>query len=116
VDGLSKVGLPAWLIAVLSSWAVSVEVGSAVTLGYAVQWALKAPAKVADWVAPLVVVVGGAVLYVFVLGHAPTSWPPSNAWVGGLVLWTAAALGTASASGLTGGAPATNSLNKEVAK
>jgi hypothetical protein len=116
VNGVGKVALPLWLAAVLSSWAVSVELGSATTLGLAVQWSLKAPANVAGWVAPVVVLVGGSLLYVFALGHLPGGWPPSHAWIAGLAFWITSSLGTASASGLTGGAPATNSLNKEVAK
>jgi len=109
MGGLSVIGLPAWLIGVLSSWAISFEVGSAATLGYAVQWALKAPERVANWIAPVVVLLGGASLYIFVLGHPPT-FPITNSWVSGLVLWIAAALGVGSAAGHTGGAPATNSI------
>lgn len=110
LGGASAVGVPAWLVGIIGAWAVSFEVGAAATVGYLAQWTLKAPAKIRDWVAPLVIVVACLVLWVFALGHMPAQWPPSREWVSEFVIWAAAALGVASASGRTGGAARTNSL------
>lgn len=110
MEGVNKVGLPAWLIAVAGSWAVSFEVGAAATLGILMQWTLKAPEKVQNWVAPVVAIAGGVGLYVFVLGHRPDSWPVTQQWLSGFIMWVFTALGVASATGRTGGAPKTDSL------
>lgn len=110
MNGVNKVALPAWLVAVATSWAVSFELGAAATLGLIMQWTLKAPAGVQNWVPPLVAVVAGIGLYVYVLGHRPTSWPVTQEWLTGFITWVFASLGVASATGRTGGAPKTDSL------
>lgn len=110
MDSALKVGIPAWLAAIVGAWAISAELGAAATVGYVGQWTLKAPAKVRDWVAPAAIVTACGLLYVFALGHMPQHWPPSREWFAGFITWAAASLGVASASGRTGGAAKTNSL------
>lgn len=112
--GMNVVGIPAWLIAIASSFMISTEIGAAAVVGYLSQWTVKAPAGIRDWASPMIIVVGCGVLWMFVLGHRPetfTHWPPREWWAG-FIGWAFSALGIASASGRTGGAPKTNSLGK----
>lgn len=108
--GSNAVAVPSWLAAIVGAWFVSPELGTAATVGYVSQWALKAPARIRDWVAPAAVVLSCLLLYVFVLGHAPKDWHPDRAWFAAFATWAAAALGIGSAAGRTGGAAKTNSL------
>lgn len=110
MDAVNKVAIPAWLLAIASSYLVSYEVGAATTFGLVVQWTLKAPAKVADWLVPLVAVAAGLGIYIFILGRQPATLPPPHEWTAQFILWAGTALGVASVIGHTGGAPKTNTL------
>lgn len=110
MEGVNKFGLPAWLLTIGAAYLVSTEAAACATFGFIMQWTLKAPAKVHDWIAPTVAVVVGGALYVFVLGHKPAALPPSREWIVAFVMWDASALGFASATGRSGGAPKTNTL------
>lgn len=109
MDKTLAVGAPAWLVAILGAFAISKEMGWSCLIGYVSQWILKAPAKVPDWVPPLATVAVCAAVWVFVLGHMPTVPIPTKWWAD-FGPWALAAMGAASASGRTGGAPRTNSL------
>lgn len=110
MSGVTNLGLPAWMVALIGAWSLSFEVGAAATVGYVAQWTLKAPGKIRDWVAPLVTFGVCALLWCTVLGHAPKAFPLTREWVGAFLLWTLSAMGASSAAGRTGGAPPTNSL------
>lgn len=110
MEGVNKFGLPAWLMTIAAAYLVSTEAAACATFGLVMQVTLKAPKKVHDWVAPLAALVVGGALYVFILGHRPSTMPPGREWLVSFVMWAASALGFASATGKTGGAPKTNSL------
>jgi hypothetical protein len=101
----NRIAVPAWIIAVLGSFAVSVELGGAAVVGLLGQWFLKAPSGFPTWLAQLlilVVVVGG-----YWLLH-PT-WPLTQSFMVSAAGWGLSALGISSLSAGTGGAPTTNS-------
>src|SRR5262245_29987039 len=107
---MTLVGFPTWMGAILGAWAISPELGCAVTLGYIIQWTLKAPSGRADWMAPAAAVVVGGLLFVFVLGHDPREYETWQRFVTELSIWVGSVLGSSSAAGATGGAPKTNSI------
>lgn len=109
MDKSLAVGAPAWLVAIFGAFALSREMGWACAIGYVSQWAVKAPKNVPDWAAPLTMAVVCGAVWVFVLGHKPTLPIPTQWWAE-FGPWALAAMGAASASGRTGGAPKTNAL------
>lgn len=110
MEGVNKFGLPAWLLTIAAAYLVSTDAAACATFGLVMQWTLKAPKKVHDWIAPVVAIVVGGALYVFALGHQPAVLPPTREWSVAFVMWAFSALGIASAIGKTGGAPKSNTL------
>lgn len=108
--GVTNVAVPAWLAAIVGAWFISPELGAASLIGYAGQWALKAPKQIRDWAAPLIVVVVCLGVWTVGLGHMPAAFPPPREWWAAFATWATAALGIGSVSGHTGGAPRTNSI------
>ena len=109
MDKSLAVGAPAWLVAIFGAFALSRELGWACAIGYFFQWVLKAPKKVWNWVPPAVMTLTCGAVWVFVLGHRPTLPIPTQWWAD-FGPWALSAMGAASVSGHTGGAPRTNSL------
>lgn len=106
LGGAHAVGLSSWAIAIVMAFASSLDNGLLVSLGYVSQWALKAPVRVRDWVAP--VVTFGVGFGIYWLRHQTATF--DEAWITACATWCLAAIGIASASGRTGGAPKTNTL------
>ena|SRR3990167_1202067 len=110
MEGVNKFGLPTWLVTIASSYLLSAELGACATFGIVMQWTLKAPKRVHDWIAPLVAVLAGGALWVFALGHHPATLPPPREWNVQFIMWAMSALGFASVTGRSGGAPKSNTL------
>lgn len=106
--GVKTPAVAAWLVGIAFAFSTSLENGLLVSLGYVSQWALKAPAKVRDWLAPLLVTV--ACIGSFAALHHAAGFYAKYSWWQDAIKWSLAALGIASAAGRTGGAAKTNSM------
>lgn len=108
LGGAHPIGISAWLLAIIAAFVTSLEMGAAVTIGYLIQWTLKAPARVSMWIAPAVAL--GSCFASYWFFHPPAGAPDVETWVKGYAMWTLSTLGAGSAAGMTRGAAGTNTL------
>jgi len=108
VGGAKPAGIGVSLVVVLGAFAAGVEPGLMFLLGLGSQWALKAPAKVKDYIGVVVALVACLGAYA-ILHHVPGFYA-QEAWWRAACVWSLAALGAGSVAGQTGAAPKTNSL------
>lgn len=106
METVNKAVVPAWIVAVLSSFAVSIDLGVAACVGLVGQWLGKAPAGVPTWAAQLGMIAAVAAGYYLLHLHGPFD----HAYFVQMAVFGLSSLGIASATAATGGAPHTNSI------
>ncbi len=100
---MNKLTLPAWAVALVAAYAVSLETGVTATIGVAGQWLLNAPKRIDNRISVAVI------LAVTVGAYVALHWGRTLSVTDGAA-WALAAVGAGSLAGKTGGAPPTNSL------
>lgn len=104
------IGIPAWLVACIGAFNLSLEFGLSTTIGVFGQWFLGSTTRVDNRVAVAVTMALAVGAYAL-LNHPALAWSAEEwrHWATAALQWALAALGAGSAAGKTGGAPATNS-------
>lgn len=97
----------AWMVAMLMAFSSSIEAGLLVLIGYLGQW-LKSAKRFPTVLAQVLIL--ASCIGVYALLHRPATVPPSEQWVTAAATWALAALGVASATAGTRGAPKTDSM------
>ena len=106
--GVAPVGAMVWVMAICGAFALGVEQGLMLGLGYVSQWAVKAPKNIQDWQAAAIMV--GACLTAYSILHHEAGLWFREPWIQACAVWSLAAFGAGSLAGHTGGAPGTNKL------
>lgn len=106
----TTLGVPAWFIAMVGAYSISLELGLSTTVGLFGQWFLKSTTRVDNRIAlavTMLLALGGYAI----LSHPSLKWGVEDwrIWLVHGLQWALVALGVSSAAGHTGGAPGTNS-------